>query len=384
MKIFVMDIDEVLVQELFPNAEWLIRYRGVIFIGIAAVLAAFAWGSKLLGSAVYVALYPILLVCWYLPAWLIRRRAWTLSIALAASVVAGARSLRAAVVLLGMFSVGALLVLTNWSDPSVLTGMALLGVSLLAVYSRAILDAFRPSADMFTSRTLDKIWGVVSAGFTPSDELKGVDTDAMTDAQQTQWVSNLQFSILYGRLCYFVADKLRVLSQGRVTAAIASLRVSWLFAAAVTVFAFLNLGLYEIDSAQFEVARNVRPFDFFWYAFQASFLSTIPEIVPVGTTARTLFMLNELATGLVLLVIVVSFVTVIQAAKNQERMDALIERIQDHGRGTESFVSVHFGLTVTAAMEQLVRFQAGMLSWILSLSPELETTDEEGPGPNNS
>jgi len=194
----------------------------------------------------------------------------------------------------------------------------------------------------------------------------------MTEAQRNMWVGSLQLSILYGRACYFVVDKLRNLHRGRITAAIAGVKVAGLFVATVVVFALASLGLYKIDHSQYVVAGVVRGFDFFWYAFQASFMSCVGEVAPIGVGARSLFMLNELTTGLILFVVVVFFVTGVQTSRNADQMDSLIRKIRDHGAVSEAFVKEQFGLTVIAAMEELTRHRAGMVSWILLLSPELD------------
>jgi|GEM_PF-2721337 len=374
LKLFVLDVDEVLVRELLPQATWLVQYRGVVILAVLAILAIVAWGLKLLGVVLYVLFYPGIVVFWHVPAWLFKHKAWTTSVALFAITVAALQSFRWTLILLGAFAVGSLLVAAGVSGTPVLVGVLLLGGCLIAAYGKTMYEAFRSSLDIFSSASLDKMWSLVRKSFTPTDDLKLLEVDAMTEAQRNIWTGNLQLSILYGRVCYFVADKLRTLRQGRISAAIAALKVAGLFGITVIVFALMNLGLFKVNHAQFTTTGPVHGFDFFWYSFQASFMNGVPEVIPIGGVARTLYMLNELTTGLILFVIIVFFLTGVQAARNADQMDALIDKISAHAQATERFVAEQFGLTVVDAVEELTRLRAGMIGWIVQMSPELDPT----------
>jgi hypothetical protein len=299
-----------------------------------------------------------------------------LAVALFAATVSFVRSLRSTIIIVGLFTVGAVLIAAGITGPIVVVGIFLLSGCLVAVYARTILEAFRSSLDMFSSQSLDKLWSAVSKGFTPNAEVRTLEVDAMTEAQRNTWISNLQLSVLYGRGCYFIADKLRTLRQGRITAAIAGVKVAGLFVITVVTFSLLSLGLYKVDHDQYVFNGTLRGFDFLWYAFQASFMNGVAEIAPKGAVARTLFMLNELTIGLILFVIVVFFLTGVQAARNADQMDVLIAKIHDHAKESERFVADQFGLTIAAAVNELVRLQAGLISWILKMSPDLDPSRE--------
>lgn len=383
LKLFVLEVDEILIRELLPQAMWLVQYRGIVILGVLAVLAIIAWGFKLLGWVLYIMFYPFILPFWHVPAFLIRRRSWTLTVALIAATIAAARSLRWTLIVAGCFTTGTVLIAAGIHGAPVFVGMVLLGASLMTIYARIIMDAFRSSLDMFSSQSLDKMWSAVSNEFTPAEEIRNIDVDSMTETQKDTWVTNLQLSILYGRVCYFVADKLRNLRQGRITAAIAGVKIAWLFLTTVVVFAMLSLGLYKFDHSQYVTSGMVCGFDFLWYAFQASFLNGVQEVVPAGAVARTLFMLNELTTGLILFVIVVFFLTGVQAARKADQMDSLIQKIREHGDASERLVKEQFGLTIAAAIVELTRLRPGfMVSWIFQVSPELRPvhSDENKSG----
>lgn len=379
LKLFVLDVDEVLVRQLLPGATWLVDYRGVIILGVLAIVAAVSWSLKLFGAVLYILFYPFVVACWHVPASLIKHRAWATAVALFAVTVSALRSLRWTIIFTGACATGSLLVAAGVTGVPVGIGVLLLLGCLVASYGRTIVGAFRSSLDMFSSESLDKIWSFVSKGFAPTQELKALEVDAMTETQRNMWIGNLQLSLLYGRACYFVADKLRALRQGRITAAIAAVKVAGLFALTVLVFALANLGLYKVDHAQFSVTRAVHGFDFFWYSFQASFMNGVPELTPVGDLARILYMANELTTGLILFVIVVFFVTGVQASRNADQMDSLIAKISAHAAATEGFISQEFGLTVVAAIEELTRLRAGMIGWIVAMSPGIDGDEPRRP-----
>lgn len=372
LKLFVLNVDEVLVREFFPEALWLVEYRGVVLIGIFAVIAIVTWGFNLLGWVLHILFYPLILIFWHIPSWLVKRRAWTLTVALIAATASAIRSLRWTIIVAGFFTVGSTLIAAGISGSPVISGMILISVCLVIIYVRTMLEAFRSSLDMFSSQSLDKLWAAISKNFTLTNDVRALEVDTMTEAQRNTWIANLQMSVLYGRVCYFIADKLRTLRQGRITAAIAAVKVAGLFIVTVIAFSLLSLGLHKVDHSQYIYDGVLRGFDFLWYAFQASFMNGVSEIVPKGALARALFMINELTTGLILFVIVVFFLTGVQAARNADQMDSLIEKIREHAEESERFVADNFGLTIEAAVNELTRLQAGMLGWILKISPELD------------
>lgn len=377
LKLFVVDIDTLLVSRFFPQAGWLVEYRSVIILGFAAVLAVVTWNPKLLGWVLYVLFYPFIFGFWHVPAWLIRHRAWVLSVALVAAMISALRSMRFVLIVTGTFAVGTLCIAAASRDWLLVSGCLMLMCCLVSLYTRTISSAFKSSLDIFSSQRLDKIWPIVSKGIRLNEELRGLDPSAMTEQQRNQWISNLQISILYGRACYFVADKLHTLRQGQITAAIAAAKVAALFFAAVAVFWLMSLGLYRLDHSQYVTSAAVRAFDFLWYSFQATFHNSVQELVPVGLPARSLFILQEVTTALILFVIVAFFLTEVQAARNADQMDAMVDKIRDHARTSEAFVSDQFGLTLGKAIDELVRLRANLIGLIFQLSPDLKPPDSE-------
>lgn len=377
LKLFVVDIDVLLVSRFFPQAGWLVEYRSVIILGLAAGLAIVAWNPKLLGWVLYVLFYPFILGIWHVPAWLFRHRAWVLSVALVAVTISALRSMRFALIVTGAFAVGALCIAVASLDWLLVSGCLMLACCLVSLYARTISSAFRSPLDVFSSQSLDKIWSMVSKGFRPNEELRGLDTSAMTEQQLNLWISNLQISILYGRACYFVADKLHTLRQGRITVAIAAVKVAALFFATIVVFAFMSRGLYRLDHSQYGTLAAVQAFDFLWYSIQATFHNSVQELVPVGLFARSLLILQEVTSGLILFVIVVFVLTEAQVARNADQMDAMVDKIRDHARASEVFVSDQFGLTLGKAIDELVRLRANLIGLIFQLSPDLKPPDSE-------
>ena len=57
LKLFILDVDVLLIRRLLPNATWLIEYRGVVTLAIMAVLALVIWNRKLFGAFLYIAFF---------------------------------------------------------------------------------------------------------------------------------------------------------------------------------------------------------------------------------------------------------------------------------------------------------------------------------------
>ncbi len=370
LKLFILDFDVLLINNFFPDAIWLIRYRWVATLTIITMIAIAFWKRNLIGPILYLIFFPFIVVFFHVPSWLIHRRAWTLSIALLASTMTAIKSLRSTIIFFALFIFGLLFISVASADWVLQLGIGFLFIFIIIIYFRTIREAFRSSLDIFSPRSLDKLWSQLNKGF--SDQVQNPDVQTMTESQKSFWISHLQFNVVFNRVCYFIADKITSLRQGRILAAIAGVRIAWLFTATLIVFTILNIGLYKLDPTQFEVTGTARWFDFLWYTFQATFVNNVSELTPIGDFARALFIVNGITIGLLLFVIIVFFVTGVQIARNSDEIDNLTESIKQQGRNVEAFVLDAFGLTIAAAVKELVEMKAILADWIVQISPDID------------
>lgn len=280
------------------------------------------------------------------------------------------KSLRSTIIFFALFIFGLLFISVASADWVLQLGIGFLFIFIIIIYFRTIREAFRSSLDIFSPRSLDKLWSQLNKGF--SDQVQNPDVQTMTESQKSFWISHLQFNVVFNRVCYFIADKITSLRQGRILAAIAGVRIAWLFTATLIVFTILNIGLYKLDPTQFEVTGTARWFDFLWYTFQATFVNNVSELTPIGDFARALFIVNGITIGLLLFVIIVFFVTGVQIARNSDEIDNLTESIKQQGRNVEAFVLDAFGLTIAAAVKELVEMKAILADWIVQISPDID------------
>lgn len=374
-KTFFFDLDHWLLSQYAPSLRWVVDYRFVWYLLILAVLVLIASRLGAIGLILYVAFYPFVLVFWRLPRLLIRLKSWTLALAVLGGIVALARSYKVTIVALACLVLGTVLVGSH-IRAFIGVGLVLLFADLLGVYAKAISASLRSSLDVFSSSALDKAWAFIRQPFTVDEKVRCMSVEAMTEGQLQAWTNSLQVAVIYNRACYFMASRLRDVRRSRLLAVVYMLRVLVLFGLNLWVFSFLNLALSRLSPGSFSAAGSPGLFDFVWYTFNALFGNGVAELAPVSSAARVLFMVSLAFQGLILLVVVVFFVTVVQSGRDDERMDEIVREVRTRAEMLEGELGSQFGMSVEQAVETLQSLKAGAIGLIYFFSPELRPKDD--------
>jgi hypothetical protein len=378
LKLFVFDIDRWFVSEYFPSVAWVVDYKFAFLLTCAAFAAIF-WKRHFLWSWVaFILFYPVVVLCWRLPVSVIVRRNWTLGLALVALGVSAVRSFRVNFLLFSAFVLGTFICVAAQSSWMLVPGATLVALALLVMYVLSVAVAFKPTLDVFSARTLDRIWSFFK-GLSSDGEPPGIPLDEMTDQQRTTWITQLQIMVLYNRGCYFVADKLRELKRSNLNVLVYIFRLLLLFAVTVWTFYLLNLSLFKLNPSSFSVSGHPTGFDFFYYSFNTLFADLVGGIEPITVTTRLVAMSATVFMGLLFAIVVVFVVTSIQKSKDDDKIDAVVTQIRLHAKRMEPYLGERFGLSLTEAITRLQELGAGFVGLIYDMSPPVgaPTSDQD-------
>src|SRR5579864_5430641 len=75
-KVFIFDFDQYAIQRLLPGGGWIVTYRFFILLALASVWAVVLRRWAFFFWMVYFALFPIILVVWWLPRAIYKSRSW--------------------------------------------------------------------------------------------------------------------------------------------------------------------------------------------------------------------------------------------------------------------------------------------------------------------
>lgn len=373
-KLFVFDWDIWLVSTYLPRLAWITGFRLAIFMGALAILALLWRGHSLWGFVGYVVVYPFVLGLWRLPAQIIKRRSWTLALALVSIGLSLLRSIKSTVIIAAAYVVGGGLCAFAESPSLLIGGVVLLGGALVAAYVRTVYGAFRSPLEGFSFEVLDGLWTHLRKAW-DEDWMVEVPLDSMDEGQRGKWASNMQAIIIYNRACYFIAEKLRDLRRSCMNAVIYVVRLTFVFlATAVTTF-LMNVALITIDPSHYSLAHpDPNRFDLFYYSFSTLFGSSTGSIEPVSVASRLLHMAATIFSTLIFGVVVVFIVTSVQKSRDEHLIDNMIDSIRQHAERMEARFDERYGMTIPEAVVALERVRADLVTLVYYLSPSLRPT----------
>ena len=77
-KLFIFDFDIFLINNYFPDYAWLITYKFFIITAIFSTIWLFTKNIHILLWTLYIFFYPIILVFWKVPHFLLKNQSWNL------------------------------------------------------------------------------------------------------------------------------------------------------------------------------------------------------------------------------------------------------------------------------------------------------------------
>lgn len=376
LKLFVFDIDRWIVKEYLPTAAWILDYRFAFFVAILTLIVIF-WRMHLWWRWIgYLLFYPFIVPFWRIPAFIIKRRSWTLGVALVALCVSTVRCFRLNCLISSGFILGTIICAFS-SMPWLLgVGAAFLIVALVAMYLRTIMAAFRPTLDVFSENAFETIWGYIQKTY-GTNQIEKLPVEQMTENQRSTWVTNLQLIIIYNRACYFLAARLRDIRRNNLNAVVYIMRLLALFSATAWTFFLLNYALYKAVPSSYATMKAATGFDFFYYSFNRLFSNSTGGIEPTSVFSQSLAMTGTVFTALIFAVVVVFVATSLQKSRDDSQMETMVETIQIHAKNVEPFIDECFGMTVQEAVEQLHKMRASFIGAIYFFSPSLRPSDDD-------
>lgn len=365
VKLFVYDVDILVVQKFFPNLYWIVEYKLFIFLGIVAVCLFVLRSKKLIGDTLYVIFYPFILLLFRPIVFILRRRSWLLAIAVSNAFVSFFRSFRYNFIVVSLYliaftvSISADQALWLW-----LSGGALV-LLLLVTYVSRVVAVFRPQATFqLYTKMFSSVRKSVQESNKANDAIRGLPVARVDPRDLEKWVGSVQLTVLFNRVSLFVGKKLREYQESGLH--IVSSIVITMVLLVLTVFGFsaANFALYKIDHSYFLTQTEVGYFNFLYYSFNQLVFDTIPEIQALPKIAQGLVIVERLF-ALLLVGVFGSLLVSTRMERYKKQLTETIDRIEADGREMELFIADQYQLqSIDEALRELDRLRAGMLRLI--------------------
>ena len=369
-KLFVFDFDSYFVQTYAPPLQWVLDYKFFLLLGALGIAAAFVSKWKLLGFVAYVLFYPLFLALLVIPYALLKLRSWVVGIAVANTVIRFFADFRTNAVMWGLFALSALGISIGRNSYVLVAAIAGMAAFVLASYVLAVIGILKPDPAF---RLYTKMIGglrkftMKSCGL--GEELAIVPIENFTPDQLEKRKTNLQSAIVANRLFLFTASKLEVYRQSRLKVLTSVFQCIWLVVACIAAFALINYGIYKLDPAQFMPSTPPSAFLLGYYSFKTFILNSVSELVPTGRIAQIASM-AENGIGLFTVPIFAGTLLSQRNERHAKEIERAVKSIEQEAVELEGFVRREFRITtIDEAIAEMERAKAGLLGFILWLSP---------------
>ncbi|WP_134218711.1 hypothetical protein [Pelotomaculum sp. FP] len=372
IKLFVFDIDVFLVDNFLPEYAWFLKYKFFILIGIIALIWLFTKNKTILSWAFYVFFYPIIILFWKIPFFIFKQKSWVLAFAITNSIISFLRSMKYSFIISALYLVSLAVIFNSslkiflWSATVMIFGI------VLVTYIYRLILIFKPVGEFHVYITiLSKFKESGYSTLALDSSIRNLPVESLEQKQIEKWTTNLQTSVLFNRICLFVAKKLRDYQNSGFNFLYYVLTILMLIVLTVFSFAAINYGIFRINNTLFSYPVTPNFFTFFYYSFNNLLFNSIQEIVPVLPISQTVSMMESMF-ALFLVAIFVSLLFSVRSQRHTDELNKIIKGIERQGEDMESFIKEEYKInSINDAMVELEKMKAGLIKFIYKITESL-------------
>ncbi|MCL5016414.1 MAG: hypothetical protein M1312_02270 [Patescibacteria group bacterium] len=367
IKLFVFDVDRVILSKFAAQFIWLIDYRFFIILGFISIAWIVLGSSQLFKGLVFIVFYPIVLV-WRVLILVYKQKSWNLAFTIVNSIIVFFRSFKYSFIAFSFFLISTCFIFTFSNSLVLWTSLFVITAILILTYLRSFIFIIKPPGIFQVYKTAlswvrTKGYGLLSL----DPEMKSLTIEQFTEKQLEKWNSNLQLSVLANRVFLVAAKKLR--DYQRSSANVLSYVITILLLILFTIFSFglINFAIFKIDSTSFILTKSPHIFLFFYYSFSNLFYRSINEITPNIVVSQSFLMLETICSVFLLVILATLFFS-IRNQRYLDELDGIISDIEEQGRAVELFIKDEYGLSsINDAIEAIAKLKnsaIGLVNWL--------------------
>lgn len=374
-QLFVFDFDSWLTRNLPGWLGWVVTYKLVVFLFLAAIVLNFVPRRRFWSWTIYILLYPVtrlaVLIFAFVVAlgWVVvKLKSWTLLFAILNVTISFFRSFKFNFLLYVIAMIGVLVALLSQTPNNLVSAAALLAAVIIALVTRRLISVFRPSPifDAYVG-VMAWIMDYCRRKLIKPSNATGVDPAQFTLAEFEKRYGDLSTAILLSELCGFLESKFRQYRQSGVAIATYLISLAVLFLIVVVLLGAANYSLYRSDSSAFSANSGHGLFMFIYYAFGAVTGQRISEIYPISTGARWLSILATALSWIFFAGALLSLVLTIKRDQDDVGIERAITRLQQERVRMNQFVEDGFSLKLDQAIFVLENLKGGLSKFIALL-----------------
>lgn len=337
-KLFVADVDRMILSAIAPEAAWLLDLRWVLVLALLAMLALLFRGRTVGMWFAYIAAYPLVVLFWKIPHFFFKRRNLLLVVGvsgLVSSIVARFKFIVCACAITTLSSL--IIVLSNTPG---LVGVAACALFVTLLWSLVVTSIDLMQASRFVSvqeSFIEKILhlGLVETLIRPAHPDR-ISIKDWTADEAKAYRDGAGTALLVNRLAYFWAYSLDQFRRGPSVTLLNALAVVVLVTQVTLTFALLNYSVYVIEAEQYAFASFPEWWTFIYYSVTGIYFGEIDALSPEGVAAGVVKILNGFVGSVGVLGVMLSILVGYRSAKSEEVSARAVAMLTEKAHEIES------------------------------------------------
>lgn len=368
-KIFIFDIDILLLKAIDPGLLSYLKFKFFFFMGSVTLGWIFLDKKTFRNLILYSLFFPFILFFWILPRFLYRQKSWNLLIGVIDGVTSMYGSFKYNFIFNTLFLIS--FFTTLWSSDRLVlaTSSIFLLVLIFSAYVRRIYLVFKPTnLFSFARSVFSKTILSTKETFNLQKDLQLIERSEMNPFQLKSWTECLQSTVFFNQVLIFAARKLRVYQKSGFNIVAYMALIFFLILMTVLGFCAVNIAVFKIQPEAFGYSVLPTFFTFFYYSFNNLVFNSINEITPISSYSQTILMLEQV-TVFFLLANVGSLFFSFRSQRYEDELNDIIKDIEKESSKLETRILEDFNLaTIDDAVEELVKLKSTSAELIKAIS----------------
>ncbi len=371
-KFFIFDIDIYLASVVSHEFVYLLKYKFFFILGFFLVIWQCLGNRSFLLWLIFVLAFPFYFLFWRVPQLLLRSKSWIVVVGYLSTIISFLKSLKVNLALFGITLLSVLLIITQEQKYILVSSMIFLSGSLFWHFMKRFKNSFKSPSMFGLNATMMKDIAQKAYTVYKIEEIREIKKSDITEVEHKKLMSKLENILLFDRLWYFIASRLRDFKKSKILIVFCFGKLFYTMVITIIVFALLNYATYKISPNSFVIPRNSTGiFSFLYYSFNAIFTNSIADFYPAGALARFLNS-AEIFSGFMIVVILFFVITTVVKEKHTEELNGMIEVARMHGQELDIIIRDEYKLTIDDAIKEVEKIKGSALKLIYYFTSQID------------
>lgn len=375
LQLLVVDVFSLIFGADASSARFVVTHRAIPVAILCLILGAFYWRWKTLWSLLYVAFFPLIVVCWKVPKLFVKARLYRNAMAMMALLNGGmllAKNVRYHLISKSAGLIAVVLIALSDSPTLILLGAGIVLILLACSLVRVVLQTFRSGAFVESQGKLLSFAAKVTDSPIQLNVVTGAD-GTVTKQQAEQLANSIQAAAIFNRLLYLWAYKLQQYREASFVVVFNALAYAALFVGSTVALFLLNLAVLRAAPGQYAGPAHPSTIALYLYSLSSMFFSDGGGISPSGNIAFGVRIFAELFGPGFALTVIVNTLLVRSGSRDDTDLKKTVKELTRRAQQHEANFHEATRVGVDEACQRLVKLGLGnlisFLNWLKEAVP---------------